>query len=165
MVFNPILTFVGNLVADPELNFTSSGISVCNFTLAHTPSVFNRDTETWEDQETLFLRCTAWRQLAENVSESVSRGDRLIVAGRMSCSVWEDDNGNTQRRFELQADTVGAELSWHTAAVKKAVRSKSGAGKNSGRSGSQSRDAEEVSEPKTTSRPPVRVRKAASARR
>lgn len=116
------LHITGNLTDDPELRFTATGVAVCKLTVAQTPQRFNRSTGQWEDMETTFMPVTCWRQLAENVSESLKRGQRVIAVGNLVTERWENDQGEKRSRMVLQAHSVGAELTWHTAQVRKANR-------------------------------------------
>jgi len=123
MTGEPITTVVGNLTADPELRFTPSGAAVANFTVASTPRSFNRQTSEWDDGETLFMRCSIWREAAENVAESLARGDRIVVTGRIVSRSWDDkDTGDKRTVVEMQADEVGPSLRYATAKVTKAQR-------------------------------------------
>jgi single-strand DNA-binding protein len=115
------LTIIGNLTADPELRFTPSGAAVANFTVASTPRTF-RDGK-WEDGDALFLRCNAWRQMAENVAESLTRGARVMVTGRLKQRSFETREGEKRTVVELDVDEVGPSLKWATATVNKAQRS------------------------------------------
>lgn len=118
---DPQVQISGNLTADPELRFTASGVAVATFTVAHTPRV-KRGTE-WEDGPTLFLRCTAWRYLAEHVAESLARGQRVTVRGTLRANTWNDKNtGEKRTTIECTADDVGASLVYATAQVRKAAR-------------------------------------------
>lgn len=110
------ITVVGNLTADPELRFISSGAAVANFTVASTPRVFNRQTNQWDDGQTLFLRCSLWRDAAENVTESLTKGMRVIVVGRLVSRSWEA-NGETRTALEVQVDEIGPSLRHATAKV------------------------------------------------
>jgi single-strand DNA-binding protein len=105
-----IVTVVGNLTADPELRFTSSGTAVANFTVASTPRVFDRVMGEWRDGETLFLRCSVWRQTAENMAESLQRGTRVIVCGRLREQRFETREGEKRTSVELAVDEVGMSL-------------------------------------------------------
>jgi single-strand DNA-binding protein len=104
------ISVVGNLTADPELRFTPSGQAVSNFTVASTPRKFNSQTNEWEDGETLFLRCSIWRQPAEHVAESLRKGDRVIVVGRLKQRSWETPEGEKRTVFECDAEEVGPSL-------------------------------------------------------
>jgi len=128
MAGDTIITVIGNLTDDPELRFTPSGAAVANFTVASTPRTFKRDTNTWEDGETLFLRCSIWRQAAENVAESLTRGTRVIVQGRLVSRSYETREGEKRTVNELQVDEIGPSLTWATAKVTRANRSSGGFG-------------------------------------
>jgi single-strand DNA-binding protein len=119
------ITVVGNLVDDPELRFTPSGIAVAKFRIASTPRAFDRQTNEWKDGESLFLTCSVWRQAAENVAESLQRGMRAIVQGRLKQRSYEDREGVKRTVFELDADEVGPALSNATAKVTKTARAAS----------------------------------------
>ncbi|MFT4289394.1 single-stranded DNA-binding protein [Nocardioides sp.] len=128
MAGDTIITVIGNLTDDPELRFTPSGAAVANFTVASTPRTFKRDTNSWEDGETLFLRCSIWRQAAENVAESLTRGTRVIVQGRLVSRSYETREGERRTVNELQVDEIGPSLTWATAKVTRANRSSGGSG-------------------------------------
>lgn len=113
------LTVVGNLTSDPELRFTANGAAVANFTVASTPRHFDRQAGEFRDGETLFLRCTVWRDLAENVAESLQRGTRVIVEGRLKSRSFETKEGEKRTVMELDADDVGPSLRRATARVQK----------------------------------------------
>ena len=114
-----VITVVGNLVDDPELRFTPAGAAVAKFRIASTPRVFNKTTNQWEDGETLFLTCSVWRQAAENVAESLARGTRVIVQGRLKQRSYEDGQGVKRTVYELDVDEVGPSLARATAKVEK----------------------------------------------
>ncbi|CAN5282598.1 MAG: single-stranded DNA-binding protein [Mycobacterium sp.] len=132
MAGDTTITVIGNLTDDPELRFTPSGAAVANFTVASTPSTFNRQTNAWEDGETLFLRCSIWRQAAENVAESLTRGIRVVVSGRLKSRSYETREGEKRTVFELDVDEIGPSLRYATAKVTKAARSSSGGGYSGG---------------------------------
>ncbi|MDG9717431.1 single-stranded DNA-binding protein [Streptomyces sp. DH24] len=115
------VTVVGNLVDDPELRFTPAGAAVAKFRIASTPRTFNKTTSQWEDGEALFLTCSVWRQAAEHVAESLQRGMRVIVQGRLKQRSYEDREGIKRTVFELDADEVGPSLTFATAKVTKAT--------------------------------------------
>jgi single-strand DNA-binding protein len=117
------ITVVGNLTADPELRFTPSGAAVANFTVAATPRTFDRQSGEWKDGEALFLRCNLWRQPAENVAESLIRGTRVIVQGRLRQRSYETKEGEKRTVVELEVDEIGPSLRYATAKVNKATRS------------------------------------------
>lgn len=131
------LTVIGNLTDDPELRFTPSGAAVANFTVASTPRTFNKQTNAWDDGETLFLRCSIWRQAAENVAESLTRGTRVIVSGRLKARSYETREGEKRTVMELEVDEIGPSLTWATAKVTRASRSGGGAGGGFGGGGGQ----------------------------
>jgi single-strand DNA-binding protein len=112
---------VGNLTAAPELRFTPSGAAVANFTVASTPRRFNKQTNAWEDQEALFMRCSIWRQAAENVAETFNSGDRVLVIGKLKQRSFEKD-GQKRSVMELEVDEIGPSLKWATAKVSRVGR-------------------------------------------
>src|SRR5215210_5015037 len=122
MAGETVITVVGNLVEDPELRFTPSGAAVAAFRIASTPSRFNKDTSKWEDGDSLFLRCSVWRQAAENVAESLQRGMRVIVQGRLKQREWETKEGEKRTSYEIDVDEVGPSLKFATAKVVKTQR-------------------------------------------
>ena len=126
------ITVVGNLTADPELRFTPSGAAVANFTVASTPRQFDRQTNEWKDQETLFLNCSVWRQAAENAAESLQRGMRVIVQGRLKARSYETREGEKRTVFEIDVEEVGPSLKMATAKVTKTTRSGGGSGGTGG---------------------------------
>ena len=128
MAGETVITIVGNLVEDPELRFTPSGAAVAAFRIASTPSRFNKDTSKWEDGESLFLRCSVWRQAAENVAESLQRGMRVIVQGRLKQREWETKEGEKRTSYEIDVDEVGPSLKFATAKVAKTQRGGGGFG-------------------------------------
>jgi single-strand DNA-binding protein len=107
------VTITGNLTEDPELRFTPNGAPVANFTVAVTPRV--KDGDNWKDGDTSFFRCTAWRTLAENLAESLTKGARVVVQGRLQQRSWETDAGERRSVVEIQAEEVGPSLRWATA--------------------------------------------------
>ncbi len=117
------ITVIGNLTADPELRFTPSGAAVANFTVASTPRTFDRQTNEWKDGEALFLNCSVWRQAAENAAESLQRGMRVIVSGRLKARSFETREGEKRTVFEIDVDEVGPSLKYATAKVTKTSRS------------------------------------------
>jgi single-strand DNA-binding protein len=123
-----ILTVVGNLTADPELRFTPSGAAVANFTVASTPRIFDRQSNEWKDGDALFMRCSIWREAAENVAESLTRGSRVIVQGRLKQRSYETREGEKRTVVELEVDEIGPSLRYATAKVNKASRSGGGGG-------------------------------------
>jgi single-strand DNA-binding protein len=122
------ITVIGNLTGDPELRFIQSGAAVVNFTVASTPRTFDRQSNEWKDGETLFMRCSLWREAAENVAESLTKGMRVIVTGRLVSRSYEA-NGEKRTVTELQVDEVGPSLRYATAKV---TRTQRGGGSSSG---------------------------------
>jgi single-strand DNA-binding protein len=122
------ITVVGNLTADPELRFTPSGAAVANFTVASTPRIYDRQSGEWKDGEALFLRCNIWREAAENVAESLTRGSRVIVQGRLKQRSFETREGEKRTVVEVEVDEIGPSLRYATAKVNKASRSGGGGG-------------------------------------
>lgn len=118
------ITVIGNLVDEVELRFTPSGAAVANFRVASTPRTYDRDTQSWKDGETLWLSCSVWRQQAEYVAESLTKGMRVIVTGRLKSRSYDDREGNKRTVFEIDADEVGPSLRNATAKVVKADREK-----------------------------------------
>jgi len=114
------VTITGNLTDDPEVTFTGSGQAVCNFRLAVTPRV--RDGDSWRDGDTSFFRITAWRQLAEHVGDSLSKGDRVIVQGQLRSRAWETPEGDKRSMVEVTAEEVGPSLRWATAKPERATK-------------------------------------------
>jgi single-strand DNA-binding protein len=131
MAGETVITVVGNLVDDPELRFTPSGAAVAKFRVASTPRTFDRQTNEWKDGESLFLTCSVWRQAAENVAESLQRGMRVIVQGRLKQRSYDDRDGVKRTVYELDVDEVGASLRSATAKVTKT----SGGGGRGGQQG------------------------------
>ncbi|MFL9679168.1 single-stranded DNA-binding protein [Streptomyces sp. KL110A] len=119
MAGETVITVVGNLVDDPELRFTPSGAAVAKFRVASTPRTFDRQTNEWKDGESLFLTCSVWRQAAENVAESLTRGMRVVVQGRLKQRSYEDNQGVKRTVFELDVEEVGPSLRNATAKVTK----------------------------------------------
>jgi single-strand DNA-binding protein len=128
MAGDTIITVIGNLTADPELRFTQSGAAVANFTVASTPRTFDRQSGEWKDGEALFMRCNIWRQSAENVAESLTRGARVIVSGRLKQRSFETREGEKRTVVELEVDEVGPSLRYATAKVNKVSRGSGGGG-------------------------------------
>jgi single-strand DNA-binding protein len=128
MAGDTIITVVGNLTADPELRFTPSGAAVANFTVASTPRTFDRQTNEWKDGEALFLRCNIWRQPAEHVAESLTRGSRVIVSGRLKQRSFETREGEKRTVMELEVDEIGPSLRYATAKINKSTRGSGGGG-------------------------------------
>ncbi|OYX56101.1 MAG: single-stranded DNA-binding protein [Micrococcales bacterium 32-70-13] len=143
MAGETIITVVGNLTADPELRYTQSGLAVANFTIASTPRSFDRASNEWKDGEALFLRASVWREFAEHVASSLTKGSRVIAQGRLKQRSYETKEGEKRTTIELEVDEIGPSLRYATAAV---TRSASGAG-NGGAMGGRSGGAPIADEP------------------
>lgn len=117
MAGETLITIVGNLVDNPELRYTPNGDAVANFRVASTPRVYDRESAEWSDGETLFLTCTVWRQYAENVAESLSRGNRVIVQGRLKQRSYENNDGEKRTVYEIDVEDVGPALRFNTATL------------------------------------------------
>jgi len=117
------ITVIGNLTNDPELRFTPSGSAVANFTIASTPRTFDRQSNEWKDGETLFLRASVWREAAENVAESLTKGTRVIVSGRLKSRSYETKEGEKRTVIELEVDEIGPSLRYANAKVNRTQRS------------------------------------------
>jgi len=117
------ITVIGNLTSDPELRFTPAGAAVCNFTVASTPRTFDRQSNEWKDGETLFLRAQVWRESAENVAESLTKGMRVIVSGRLKSRSYETKEGEKRTVIELDVDEIGPSLRYAIAKVNRTQRS------------------------------------------
>jgi len=130
------ITLVGNLTADPELRFTPSGAAVANFTVASTPRTFDRQTNEWRDGDAMFLNCAVWRQAAENVAESLQKGMRVIVQGRLKSRSYETREGERRTVFEIDVDEIGPALKYATAKVSRNASGGQGAGARSSGGGS-----------------------------
>ena len=137
MAGETVITVVGNLVDDPELRFTPSGAAVANFRIASTPRTFDRQTNEWKDGDALFLSCSVWRQAAENVAESLTKGMRVVVQGRLRQRSYEDREGQRRTVVELEVDEVGPSLRYATAKV---TRSSGGGGGYSSNAGGGGND-------------------------
>ncbi|WP_411109414.1 single-stranded DNA-binding protein [Streptomyces sp. c-19] len=138
MAGETVITVVGNLVDDPELRFTPSGAAVAKFRIASTPRTFDRQTNEWKDGESLFLTCSVWRQAAENVAESLQRGMRVVVQGRLKQRSYEDREGVKRTVYELDVEEVGPSLKNATAKVTKTTgRGGQGGGFGGGGGGQQ----------------------------
>jgi len=122
MAGETVITIIGNLTNDPELRFTPSGAAVANFTVASTPRTFDRQSNEWKDGETLFMRCSVWRDAAENVAESLQRGTRVLVSGRLRSRSYETKEGEKRTVVEMEVDEVGPSLRYATAKIAKTSR-------------------------------------------
>ncbi|MBM4469854.1 single-stranded DNA-binding protein [Rhodococcus hoagii] len=138
MAGETILNITGNLTADPELRFTPAGAAVCTFTVAATPRNFDRQSNEWKDGETLFMRCQVWREQAENAAESLQKGTRVMVSGRLGQRSYETREGEKRTVIELEVDEVAPSLKYATAKVNKAGRG----GGNGGASGQFNRPSQ-----------------------
>lgn len=126
MAGDTVITVIGNLTDDPELRFTQSGAAVAKFRIASTPRTLDKSSGEWKDGEALFLACTVWRQVAENVAESLQRGSRVIVSGRLRQRSYETKEGEKRTVIELEVDEIGPSLRYATAKVQKMSRSGGG---------------------------------------
>lgn len=138
------ITVVGNLTDDVELRFTPSGASVANFTIAATPRIFNKDTNQWDDGDTLFLRCSAWQRKAENVAESLRRGYRVIAQGRLKQRSYETREGEKRTVVEMEVDEIGPSLTFVTATINRSDQT-------TGQRGTQQRQSTPAVDPWATS--------------
>lgn len=138
MAGDTIITVVGNLTGDPELRFTPAGAAVANFTVASTPRTFDRQSNEWKDGDTLFMRCSIWREAAENVAESLTKGMRVIAQGRLVQRSYETREGEKRTVVELQVDEVGPSMRYASAKVTRAQRSGGGGGGFNASGGGQS---------------------------
>jgi single-strand DNA-binding protein len=136
MAGETVITIIGNLTNDPELRFTPSGAAVANFTVASTPRTFDRQSNEWKDGDTLFMRCSVWRDAAENVAESLQRGTRVLVSGRLRSRSYETKEGEKRTVVEMEVDEVGPSLRYATAKVAKTSRGGGGGGFGGGGGGS-----------------------------
>ena len=127
-----VITVVGNLTADPELRFTPSGAAVASFTVASTPRMLDKATNEWKDGDAVFMRCSIWRQAAENVAESLQKGMRVIATGRLKQRSYETREGEKRTVMEMEVDEVGPALKYATAKVNKVQRQGGGFGGDSG---------------------------------
>lgn len=117
MAGEPYITVVGNMAGDPELRFTSSGHAVASFTIAQTPRSYDKATQQHVDDETLWVRCTVWREAAENVAETLTKGMRVVAHGRLNARSFETKSGEQRTNWELTVDEIGPSLRWATAQV------------------------------------------------
>ena len=130
MAGETIITVVGNLTADPELRYTQTGLAVANFTIASTPRTFDRAANDWKDGEALFLRASCWREFAEHVAGSLTKGSRVIATGKLKSRSYETREGEKRTSMELEVDEIGPSLRYATAQV---TRASSGGGSAGGR--------------------------------
>ncbi|GGE57658.1 single-stranded DNA-binding protein [Nesterenkonia cremea] len=132
MAGETIITVVGNLTADPELRFTPSGAAVSNFVIASTPRFFDRQANEWKDGETLFVRCSLWREAAENAAESLTKGTRVIAQGRLKARSFQTKEGENRTSWELDVDEIGPSLRFATANIQRQGRGGGGGGFSGG---------------------------------
>lgn len=151
MAGDTVITVIGNLVDDPELRFTPSGAAVANFRIASTPRTFDKQSNEWKDGETLWLGCSVWRQAAENVAESLTKGTRVIVQGRLKSRSYETREGEKRTVFEIDVEEVGPSLRSATAKVNRASRSTGSSYGN--QSGGQSSAGQPADDPWSSSAP------------
>jgi single-strand DNA-binding protein len=127
MAGETVITVVGNLTSDPELRYTQNGLAVANFTIASTPRNFDRASNDWKDGEALFLRASVWREFAEHVAGSLTKGSRVIATGRLKQRSYETKEGEKRTSIELEVDEIGPSLRYATAQVTRAASSRDGA--------------------------------------
>jgi single-strand DNA-binding protein len=132
MAGETVITVVGNLTADPELRYTQNGLPVANFTIASTPRTFDRQANEWKDGEALFLRASVWRDFAEHVAGSLTKGSRVIATGRLKQRSYQDREGAQRTSYELEVDEIGPSLRYATAQVTRAASSGAGGGGGGG---------------------------------
>jgi single-strand DNA-binding protein len=140
MAGETIITVVGNLTADPELRYTQSGLAVANFTIASTPRTFDKQTNEWKDDDALFLRASVWRDFAEHVAGSLTKGARVIVQGRLRQRSYQDREGSQRTSIELEVDEIGPSLRYATAQVTRAQGQGGRGGAGSAQAGNQPTD-------------------------
>ena len=152
MAGETVITVVGNLTADPELRYTQNGLPVANFTIASTPRNFDRQANEWKDGEALFLRASVWREFAEHVAGSLTKGSRVIATGRLKQRSYQDREGNNRTAIELEVDEIGPSLRYATAQVTRAASGGGGnfGGNSGGFGGGQSRPQQVQDEPWST---------------
>ena len=135
MAGETVITVVGNLTADPELRYTQNGLAVANFTIASTPRNFDRASNEFKDGETLFLRASVWREFAEHVAGSLTKGTRVIATGRLKQRDYQTKEGEKRTSIELEVDEVGPSLRYATAQITRAASSRDGGGAGGGNRG------------------------------
>ena len=143
MAGETIITVVGNLTADPELRYTQGGLAVANFTIASTPRTFDRQANDWKDGEALFLRASCWREFAEHVAGSLTKGTRVVATGRLKQRSYDDREGVKRTAIELEVDEIGPSLRYATAQVTRASGGSGGGGNRGGQGGQVAGGAEE----------------------
>jgi single-strand DNA-binding protein len=132
MAGETVITVVGNLTSDPELRYTQNGLAVANFTIASTPRTFDRQANEWKDGEALFLRASVWREFAEHVASSLTKGSRVIAQGRLKQRSYETKEGEKRTSIELEIDEIGPSLRYATASITRAQSSRGPGGFSSG---------------------------------
>jgi len=132
MAGETIITVVGNLTADPELRYTQNGLAVANFTIASTPRTFDRQANEWKDGESMFMRASVWREFAEHVASTLTKGSRVIASGRLKQRSYDTKEGEKRTTIELEVDEIGPSLRYATAQI---TRAASGGGASGGRGG------------------------------
>ena len=137
MANDTIITVIGNLTADPELRFTQNGVAVANFTIASTPRTFDRASNEWKDGEPLFLRASVWREFAEHVAGSLTKGARVIATGRLRQRSYETKEGEKRTSIELEVDEIGPSLRYATASITRAAGGSGGGSSSSSSDWSQ----------------------------
>ena len=148
MAGETVITVVGNLTADPELRYTQNGLPVANFTIASTPRTFDRQANEWKDGDPLFLRASVWRDFAEHVAGSLTKGMRVVATGRLRQRSYQDREGQNRTAIELEVDEIGPSLRYATAQVTRAASSGGGGGGGGG--GQQARPQVQQEEPWAT---------------
>lgn len=128
MTGETIITLVGNLTSDPELRYTQNGLAVANFTIASTPRSFDKASNDWKDGDALFMRCSAWREFAEQIAGSLTKGSRVIATGQLRQRSYETKEGEKRTSIELQIDEIGPSLKYATAQVSRVQRPTGGSG-------------------------------------
>ncbi|MBF4572261.1 single-stranded DNA-binding protein [Herbiconiux sp. VKM Ac-1786] len=153
MAGETVITVVGNLTADPELRYTQNGLAVANFTIASTPRTFDRASNDWKDGEALFLRASVWREFAEHVAGSLTKGSRVVATGRLRQRSYETKEGEKRTSIELEVDEIGPSLRYATAQVTRASSGGAGGGGGSFNGGGQRGGQSAVEEPWAASAP------------
>ena len=158
MAGETVVTIVGNLTADPELRTTSTGASVCGFTIASTPRAYNRQSGQWEDGQPLFLRCSAWRDLADHCASSLAKGMRVIAQGRLQQRSYQAQDGSNRTVLEMQVDEIGPSLRYATAQVQRRPSGQGPAGRGNagytGGAGAWGQPPQQDGQPQQASQPP-----------
>jgi single-strand DNA-binding protein len=155
MAGETVITVVGNLTADPELRYTQGGLAVANFTIASTPRNFDRASNDWKDGEALFLRASVWREFAEHVAGSLTKGSRVIATGRLKQRSYETKEGEKRTSIELEVDEIGPSLRYATAQVTRAASSRDGGSVGGGNAGGGRPSQGQVAEEPWAASPPA----------